>query len=304
MKNLRFMVIAFLVGLTIFFNIERLDLARQNEIDLDSAVYVLGFLAGVLILGVPAVGRIKLSAHVVGWSAIYMIVKSVLYFSFEGRPLLGGIYTYLSVTELSLLLISIWLAHKLAHAIRDFEDAVETITFAGSTHHIQEVAEANEVIQTEMFRSRHNHHPLSVIVIEPESASIRSSLHRLVREAQQSMMSHYITNNLAMLLSQQLRRSDLVLEQRDADRVVLVCPDTNKTDSEVLVEYIGDVVTKQMGLTIKCGTASFPQEALTFEALVEQAVQQVAQFEPLPEVMPAVSSKNGKIKVAGHSSIA
>ena len=304
MKHMRLIIIAFLVGFTVFFNIERLDLAQQNEIDLDSAVYVLGFLAGLLILGIPAFGRVRLPIHIAGWSATYVVVKLILFVFFEGRPLLGGIYTYLSVTELSLLLISIWLAHKLAHAIRDFEDAVKTVTFAGSDHHIRGITEANEVIQTEMFRSRHNHHPLSVIVIEPDTVSIRSSLHRLVREAQQSMMNHYITNNLAMLLNQQLRRSDLVLEQRDANRVVLVCPDTNKTDSEVLVEYIGDVVARQMGLTIKCGTASFPQEALTFEELVDRAGQDITQFEPLPELPLATQSKNGKVKVAGHSSIA
>ncbi|RME99649.1 MAG: hypothetical protein D6768_14630 [Chloroflexi bacterium] len=301
MKYMRLIIIAFLVGFTIFFNIERLDLAHQNEIDLDSVVYVLGFLAGLLILGIPAFSRVRLPVHIAGWAAIYVAVKSTLFLFFEGRPLLGGIYTYLSVTELSLLLISIWLAHKLAHAVQDFEDAVETVTFAGSDHHIRAISEANEAIQTEMFRSRHNHHPLSVIVIEPDAVSIRSSLHRLVREAQQSMMNHYITNNLAMLLNQQLRRSDMVLEQRDANRVVLVCPDTNKTDSEVLVEYIGDVVSRQMGLNIKCGTASFPQEALTFEELVERAGQAVTQFDPLPELPPAAQPKNGKVKVAGHS---
>lgn len=271
MKHFRWLVIAFLVGFTIFFNLERLDFAEQNTIDIDSVVYILGFIASVLILSIPGFGRVRLSVLVVGWSLTFIAAKLTLMLFFGGRPLLSGVYTYLSITELSLLLISIWLAHKLTQSVNDFEDAVENVTFADTSTRVRQLAEANEEIKTEMFRSRHNHHPLSVIVIEPEASSIRSSRNRLLQEAQGNMIRNYITNHLAMILSRQLRRSDLVLAQRDRNRVVLVCPDTNQTDSSVLIDYITEVVTKQLGLSVACGTASFPQEALTFEDLIRRA---------------------------------
>ncbi len=300
MKHFRLLVVVFLIGFTIFFNIERLDFAEQNTIDIDSMVYVLGFVAGVSVLGIPQLGKTRLSVLIVGWSAIYVLAKLALFVFFGGRPLLSGVHTYLSITEVSLLLISIWLAHKLAQSITNFEDAVQNVTFADTNRHVRQLAEANEEIQTEMFRSRHNHHPLSIIVVEPEPGSIRSSLNRLVKDAQQNMINHYITNNLALILSRQLRRSDLVLTHRERNRVVLVCPDTNKTDSSVLVDYINDVVAKQLGLSITCGTASFPQEALTFEELVRQAELRIEQ-----SASRAVSqSDHSNIEVAQQSSTA
>lgn len=300
MKHFRFLVIVFLIGFTIFFNIERLDFAEQNTIDIDSMVYVLGFAAGVSILAIPQLGKIRLSVLIVGWTVGYILAKLTSFSFFGGRPLLSGMHTYLSITELSLLLISVWLAYKLAQSIIDFEDAVQNVTFADTNRHVRQLAEASEEIQTEMFRSRHNHHPLSIIVVEPEPGSIRSSLNRLVKEAQQNMINHYITNNLAMILSRQLRRSDLVLTHRERSRVVLVCPDTNKTDSSVLVDYINDVVAKQLGLSITCGSASFPQEALTFEELVRQAELRIEQSTS----KAATQTEPGTIEVAQQSSTA
>ena len=271
MKNLRLSIVALVIGLSVLFNIERLDFGAVNIIDIDSFVYVLGLIAVVTTIGMPILHRVPISVLIGGWAGIYYLSKLALWFLFDQRPLFGGIYTYLSITEIALLLIMVWLAHKVSAPLQEFAEAVKSITFTNNNKRIKPITEADEDIQIEMFRSRHNHHPLSVVLVELEPESLQAALHRAVQEVQQAMLSNYVINNIAHTLSKYLRRTDLILEQRDQGRFLILCPETSAGDLELLVEYIQAVATEQLGTSIACGVATFPDEAITFEELVNQA---------------------------------
>jgi hypothetical protein len=275
MRHLRRLIIASLIGVTLLFNIERLDFGRENIVDIDSFVYVLGIIAAISIITLPILWRAHVAALLVLWPSIYLLGKL---FIFNQRPLLGGIYTYLSITEVTLLAIAIWLSHLLARAIHDFEQAVENITLRSASRRVRRLNEAMEDIQIEMFRSRHNHHPLSVVVVEPKPESIQASLHQAVREVQETMLHSYIINSLAQTLSKYLRRTDMILEQRDVGRFIILCPETSVGDLNLLVEYIQTIVAKQLGTAVACGVATFPNEALTFEELIHRAEAQLRHF--------------------------
>ena len=271
MKNLRLSVIVLVIGLSIFFNIERVDFTVENFIDIDSFVYGLGFIAVITAIWVPALQRATPTVLIVGWAIIYQLSKLLIWFLFDGRPVLGGVYTYLSITEISLLLILVWLSHKVATPLQEFAEAVESITFTNVNKRVKPIAEADEEIQIEMFRSRHNHHPLSVVLVELEPESLQAALHRAVQEVQETMLSNYVINNIAHTLSKYLRRTDLILEQREQGRFLIMCPDTTAGDLKLLVEYIQAVAAEQLGTSIACGVATFPDEAITFEELVNRA---------------------------------
>ncbi len=85
------------------------------------------------------------------------------------------------------------------------------------------------------------------------------------------MLGGYVINNMAQTLRKYLRPTDLILEQREQGRFIIVCPETNVADSKLVVEYIQSVATEQLGIPIVYGTATFPDEAVTFEELVGQA---------------------------------
>jgi len=271
MKNLRLSVIVLAIGLSIFYNIERLDFGVQNFIDIDSFVYGLGLIAVITTIWVPVLQRLNLSALIVGWFFIYQLSKLSFWLFFDGHPPFGGVYTYLTITEISLLLILVWLAHRVATPLQEFTEAVESITFTNTNNRIKPINEADEEIQIEMFRSRHNHHPLSVVLVELEPESLQAALNRAVQEVQQTMLSNYVINNIAHTLSKYLRRTDLILEQRDQGRFLIMCPDTTAGDLKLLVEYIQAVTAEQLGTSIACGVATFPDEAITFEELVNRA---------------------------------
>ncbi len=262
------MLILSVFALALFFNIERLNFDRPNLIDIASFVYVLGLFAVLTVLTIPLLARFHPVVLVGLWVSLYLISK---FFVFNDRPLLGGIYTYLTVTELTLLSGTVWVSHRLAQALLDFEQAVENITLVNGNRQVRHLDDASDDIQVEMFRSRHNHYPLSVVVVEPTGDALQLALQRAVQEMQQTLLNSYVITNLAHALSRYLRRSDLVLQERERGRFIILCPDTSARDMDPLVEYIQATAGELLGVSVNCGTATFPDEALTFEELILQA---------------------------------
>jgi hypothetical protein len=155
-----------------------------------------------------------------------------------------------------------------------------------------------------MFRSRHHHHPLSVIVVEPKKDSHQVALHQAVKEVQETIMRSYVITKLANSLSRHLRRTDLVLEERERGRFIILCPDTSARDLNMLVEYIQATATEMVGVTVDCGMATFPDEALTFEELVRQAETRLSYAVPVADPANGYSgpliAKNGTHQPAAN----
>ncbi len=280
MRKLRLLLILLLIGLSILFNIERLDFGEENIIDISTFVYVLSLAAILSTIAIPILQRSSLTVLVVLWGGIYLLIKLTIFIFFKGQPLLlGGIYTYLSITEIVLLLILVSLAHRLSSTLYEFEEAVERITFIDATRRIRQLNEADEEIEIEMFRCRHYHRPLSLVVVQPNPESIQTALHHLVYEIQEAMINSYIINTMAQTLNKYLRRTDIILEQREQGRFIIVCPETRTRDLDLLVEYVQTVATNQLGIAVTCGIATFPDEAVTFEELIHQAESRLSSAE-------------------------
>ena len=289
MRHLSRSVIALLVGLTVLFNIERMDFGQQNIINIDTFVYILGILSVIAVIMLPALWNTPLSVSLALWLGIYLLCKLLV---INDRPLLGGIHTYLSITEAALLSILVWLAHNVGRSLADFEEAVKNITLSDVNRRVRKMDEALEDIRMELVRSRRHQRPLTVMVVEAKPESIRAVLHRTVQEVQRAMMTRYVITSLARVIGGQLRRTDMVLDQRDRGRFVILSPDTNVANSSVVVDRIQAAAAEQLGVAIACGIASFPDDALTFEELVHRAegnLQESLEITKLPSYTPAES---------------
>ncbi len=268
MKNLKWSTICLLIYLTIFFNIERLDFGRVNIINISSFVYAFGIISVIIIILLPRTWRFSVTGTSIICIGIYLVCKAFL---FDTRPFIGGIYTYISITEITLLTILVWLSYRFSNAVREFEEAVENILLSGIRSRAKPMPDAEKEIQTEMIRSRRTGRPLSVIIIKPEPISIRLVLTRIVKEVQQAIIIHYVFARLGHLISDIVRRTDIVIEQREKGQFVLVCPETSSLRFKNLADRIQASATEHLNVSISSGTASFPDESLTFEELVQKA---------------------------------
>jgi len=239
----------------------------------------------VLTILVPFFRRMSLVVLEIGIILVYFILKIGV---FSRNAWWGGDWTYATIVEITLASIAVIIARYLGGWLDDFVNAVENITFA-KLKRVRNFEEVGEEIEAEMYRSRRYQHPLAVIVARPDVDTLRMAIHRTVEEVQRSMLVRYVSISLmTRALFGQLRRTDWLLEQTNKRQYVFVLPETKGERADVVVERI-QRTAEEMGVAVSCGVATFPEDALTFEALLENAEEKMA-YPALP-ITPTKSEK-------------
>ena len=272
MRKLQDSILSLLIHVIILFNIERLDLDGKDIIDLETGVYVLAVVAIILILTIKWLGALRQPVLISLATGLFFVVKLVL---LTRRPLIGGIYTYLSFTELGLFLVAVFLAQNVAANLKDLEQNAKVFSFA-NIRKIKGVQEAHKEIEAEIYRSRRFRRPLSIIVLEQDSKDIQTNIDKLAQNAQRAMLEQYFSIIIAKELVTQLRETDLVLENDKNGRLVILSPDTGTTEAETLIRRLSSL-TQSTEFSINFGSATFPDHALTFEQLLEHAEMNLQQ---------------------------
>ena len=92
-------------------------------------------------------------------------------------------------------------------------------------------------------------------------------------------MSRYTMSNLIRALDKEVRRSDLILEQFDENRIVLLLPEANAKAVQAVFKNVEQLVEAKIGSNFSVGIASFPNDAITFEDLLTYAENQINSVE-------------------------
>lgn len=292
MRRLRDSILGLLIHLTILFNIERVDLDAPDVINLDTAVYALTLLAIIMVFTIKGLRTLSQPLSMGLWSAAYIFTKLVLV---SHRPLWGGIFTYLSLTELGLFLIAVFLAQKVALHIGEFEQAVKNFAFASNSK-IKRVDEAQGDIQAEIYRSRRFQRPLSLIVLEQDNSKVQTNINKVVQDAQRTLMEQYMSAMMARELSVQLRQTDILLEHEKTGRLVIVSPDTDDNGIEAFIHRLRSL-NRNGTFFINFGAATFPNHALTFEELLERAEMNLKQQAESPISLDSTLEPKKEVKV-------
>lgn len=252
--------------LLVIFNLERITYQDIKLIDIKGFVYVMVALVIILIIQFKFLRRQPLG--------ILLFVSTILYFI--GKFLVFYYYTrwnentvYLIITELAFLWIAILIGRIAGSALEDFEEAVESITFS-NLEKTKELREAMREIQAEFYRSRRYNYPLTLVVVQPDTDPLEYNPHVAIKEIQQSMLSRYATVSLARELSKNLRLLDTIIDLKKNMRFAILYPQTEGDKANFLIKRINSVADK-MGISVTCGHASFPNDALTFEELLRSA---------------------------------
>ncbi|MBU1661053.1 MAG: hypothetical protein KKD28_06230 [Chloroflexi bacterium] len=250
-------------------NIERIDIGGQvDAIDIQTFVYFLTTVAVISAVLLPEYWRPPTWLLVGWWLIVYLFGKL---FVFCCRPFLGGVYTYLTVTEVGMISVLVWTAYRVGKDLWDLEETVANVTLDDVSARVKRLDQSEDDISKELARSRRYDTPLSVMVLKVHPETVEFNIDRTSEDILQGMMRRYTLNKLLRLLDHDLRRTDLVLEQHRGDQVVLVLPETDTEGIDTLADRVRDIAQKQLGVKVTCGYASFPKDALTFDALLEQA---------------------------------
>jgi hypothetical protein len=273
MRSFRLSIITMLVFLTIVFNIERLDIGEENLINIQTFVYVLVLAVVVATMAIPALRKAHIGVSYALWLAVYAVLKFVT--NNGQNRILGGIYTYLTITEITVLMLTVALVMQLASQVDDVETTVRNILFADKSQRVLLLEEAENDIKREMYRSRRLQQPLSIAVIEPSSGTEDVAMTRTIREVQQMLKQHYLAISMARGLDKMLRRTDLLLEQSPKGRIVILSPETSSEGATSLVDRVRQALHDQYRVKVNSAIAAFPEDALTFDELISHAESQL-----------------------------
>lgn len=266
MRRFRFWVGILLLASALFFNIERLDVgAANNVVDIQTFTYFLATAAIISVLtGVPF-RHSTVGFALTVWLVFYCILKL---FVFHDRPFWGGSNSYVAITEMAFLAILILLAHQVKKSLEEIEESVQDIALANGQG-LHTLEGATETIRMEWSRSRHYNRQLSTILVDVKPTPMQ--IRQLIDEMQETFVQRYAIARVAKEIRSQLRDTDQVFLGNTPNQIVVLCPETNREDSEMIFSRIEPWVALRAGAKIEYGIATFPEDGITLNSLLDFA---------------------------------
>lgn len=263
MNRMRLLIFLLIFWLFFFFSIER----PLRMINICRVAYIFVALMAVITIMLPQWRRVPLGALLIIPIPLFLALKA-----WGGDPI-GGEGLPLTVTEICGIGISTILASWVSNAIGEFEQAVEHITIGSLSIPHENDSSGQVEMYREVRRARHHQRPLSLVAVGIEEGSMQVALDRMVQETQQAMMKQYVLSNVAKTLCNELEDYNLIA--RGDGYFLILLPEVGPVELRDVAERLRKTIREQVGVQLRIGGASFPESAITFETLVEAAVEQI-----------------------------
>lgn len=261
MKRIRFLVAILIIWLFLFFNIERLS----SPIDITDVAYTFVPFVVTFIILVPLLRRVPLWALLAASALVFLLLKAWL------KSRVWGSSLPLTVTEICIIAVAIILARWVSNGIGEFERAIAHITIGYNNGLPESFSEGQAEMYQELKRARYYQRPLTMLAIGIEDVSIQVALDRIVREAQQAMMKRYVMSDIAKTLCDELEDYNIIAQNNNHFLVLL--PEVTAGQLPDLSNQLCETLYEQTMVTPRIGAASFPDDAVTFDDLVEKAIE-------------------------------
>ena len=263
MKRMRLLVAVLIIWLFFFYNIERLS----RPININRVAYIFVPVMAVLAIVVPRLRQVPLGVLLVGPVPIFLVLKAWAGFRVWGTAI------PLTVTEICVIALTTIMARWVSNGLSEFENAIANITIGQVGKLPQPFSMGQGEMYREVRRARHHQRPLTLMAIGVEEESIQVALDRMVQEVQQAMMKQYVLSGVARTLCDELEDYNIIAQRNDHFFALL--PEVTPGKSSDLIERLRKAVSEQVGVALQIGIASFPKDAVTFESLVEKAVEEM-----------------------------
>jgi len=261
MRRMRLLIAILIVWLFIFYNIERLS----EPIDITDVAYTFVPFVAIATILFPRLRKIPLPILLVAPIPVFLVSKLWVKSSVWGQSL------PLTVTEICAIALTTLLARWVGNGVSEFERAIAHITIGKDDQFPSSFSTGQADIYREVKRARHYRRPLALLAIGIEEQSIQVAIDRMVQEVQRAMMKQYVLSDVARVLCDKLEDYD-ILAQRES-YFLLLLPEVTAEQSAELAGRLHEIVCEDVGVTLQIGAASFPNDAVTFESLVERAVE-------------------------------
>lgn len=259
MKRLRIRAILLTSWLIVFYILAHL----WEPFNVSPITYLFVLVLAIVVLTTPHLSRIHLWWMLTLPAIVFFIIKALMQLPLAGESL------PVTITETCAILLTTLLLLWVRSAIHEFESAVAHFTVGQQEKLIEPTTEGQSILYREVRRARNHQRPLVLMAVAVDEKSIKGAVDRMVKEAQQNFIRQYTLANVSRALCEKLEDCDIVVQTNDHFLVVL--PETNAEDLPGLINRLRQEVIDQVGVELKVGTASLPQDGYTFEGLLDKA---------------------------------
>lgn len=219
-------------------------------------------------LFVPHLSWVSVTTLLGFWAIVFFVI-AYFYIRINGLQ-----YLQILGVEFILIEVAVWMSYELNMQLRSAESIVEGLATATYANRTIDLRQASERIEVEMTRSRRHHRPLSVILLKPEKITSKED-QQAYKHLRQDLLRHFAAARIGQVMTNELRQTDLILRAPEGHFIIL-CAETSREDSTALAKRIENEIEKATGASVTWSVASFPDEALTFEELLNMAEKNIA----------------------------
>ncbi len=267
MKKLEFSIVILIVWLILLFNIERLT----KTVDIRSYTYIfVAFVAAVTVM-FPKLSRGAFSLMLVVIVPVYLILKPVFEAGTWEKNLFEGYAFPITVTQVGAIVLTGIFARQISLKLVEFNQIIADITFGRIGTPPPRFSDEQGIMYNEMNRARRFQRPLTILAFKVGAKTVQKALPKMMEEVQQTMMKEYVYAWIARILDENLLRYDAIA-QRDDYFIVLLPETTTENVPDIAQRIVGAVETK-VDVRLNVGVANFPNDAVTFESLIDLALQ-------------------------------
>jgi hypothetical protein len=250
--------------LAIMFILGQADYMGRPIINFANYFYLSVILAVPITLFFPSISRVPASVPMAVWAGVYLVILQTL-----SRTSAAPGKSSFVVFEFILLEAGVWFAYQLAMQLSHAESIMDAMALSAFPNSANDIEAESHRIKIEFTRSRRYHRPLSVVIIEPQVEPEKVT-REIIKTVQHDLMSRFNTARLGQIIDDRVRQTDLILKDHRGYFIIL-CPETDLANATLLAQRITEVVRERTNMQILCGVASFPEDALTFDDLLQTA---------------------------------
>jgi len=288
MSNLRRSILLAALYLVAIFLLGESDYVGRQIINFASYFYLVVMIAMPMTLLVPVVSRLPVLVPLIFWASVYMAVAQLVDRSISADNSLA-----ILLLEFGLLEVVVWIFWQLAVQLGNAESLMDSLALSAYPNRTLEIDAAVPQIRVELTRSRRYHRPLSLLVLQPDPEEFHS-IQEMMHSIQQDLLKRFSFARIGQVVDEQLRQTDLLMRDR-AGRLIILCPETDVESSTMVARRIAQEVENKTGVRMLWGTSAFPDEALTFDDLLQKARERLAHVSvEAVEQQPAMVETNGR----------
>ena len=305
MRQLYSAIVATIVWLSVLFNLEWLVGSHVL------APFMYWFIPTCAVLAILMWGRYRVSlVWLLAFGvAAYAALEIQFALTHEGETLSAVVMSLAAVVVT--ILLSGLLGRELAQLQRLLTNLMvgQADSQADSDERLFENAQG--ALYREVRRARRYHHALAVLAVATPKVPVELAQaplpaepysFRVVGDMQRDLVKKYILARTARLLREQLDDTAVVTQRND--HFVVLLPETTHDDLQPLLVTLKAAAQEQLGITLNIGAATFPDQAITFESLVEQAeAEMVNQPTADTHVTPPLAAPQAAVQEAAPAAV-